>query len=133
MDYEKAIRTAQIFTACSGVNGVRCSSCPVFGKGDRHCARNAMKDGATAITDLLIENQALRNAANGFKELAEKAESRVEMLENANLILSVRITKAEVMAEKAERCIEEVNTAILLKSKTDALNAIKWWRRKKEA
>lgn len=53
-----------------------------------------MKDGATAITDLLAR--------------AEAAEARVE---------------------KAERCIEEVNTAILLKSKTEALNAIKRWQK----
>lgn len=44
---------------------------------------------ATAITDLLAR--------------AEAAEERAEMLENANRILSGRITKAEARAEKAER------------------------------
>ena len=32
----------------------------------------------TAITDLLTENQALRNAANGFKKQLEAAEARAE-------------------------------------------------------
>lgn len=32
----------------------------------------------TAITDLLVENQSLRNAANGFKARAEAAEARAE-------------------------------------------------------
>lgn len=35
----------------------------------------------TAITDLLTENQALRNAANGFKKQLESAESRAEKAE----------------------------------------------------
>lgn len=44
-------------------------------------ARYALEKATTAITDLLIENQALRNAANGFKERAEAAEARCKMLE----------------------------------------------------
>lgn len=35
----------------------------------------------TAITDLLAENQALRNAANGFKKQLESAEARAEKAE----------------------------------------------------
>jgi outer membrane murein-binding lipoprotein Lpp len=35
----------------------------------------------TAINDLLAENQALRNAANGFKKQAEAAEARAENAE----------------------------------------------------
>ena len=37
-------------------------------KGIRMCL-----DAAAAITDLLVYNQSLRNAANGFKDRAEKA------------------------------------------------------------
>lgn len=37
-------------------------------------ARDALEKAATAITDLLVENQSLRNAANGFKARAEAAE-----------------------------------------------------------
>lgn len=36
------------------------------------------EDAAAAITDLLVENQSLRNAANGFKARAEAAEARAE-------------------------------------------------------
>lgn len=35
----------------------------------------------TAITDLLTENQALRNAANGFKKQLDAAEARAEKAE----------------------------------------------------
>ena len=46
-------------------------------------------EAAAAITNLLIENQALRNAANGFKAIAKTAEDRRKELEER--------------AEKAER------------------------------
>lgn len=73
MDYKEK---ATILRVCSSRKGERCSRCPAFGQGDRQCARNAMRDGATAINELLVENQALRNAANGFKDRAEKEEYR---------------------------------------------------------
>lgn len=41
------------------------------------------EDAAAAITDLLVENQSLRNAANGFKARAEAAEARAEKAERA--------------------------------------------------
>lgn len=37
-----------------------------------------MLNAAESITELLTENQALRNAANGFKKQAEAAEARAE-------------------------------------------------------
>lgn len=37
-------------------------------------------DASEAIKELLIENQALRNAANGFKDQAKKAEEEVRAL-----------------------------------------------------
>lgn len=40
-----------------------------------------MLNAAESITELLTENQALRNAANGFKKQAEAAESRAEKAE----------------------------------------------------
>ena len=39
------------------------------------------RKAATAITDLLVENQSLRNAANGFKARAVSAEARAEKAE----------------------------------------------------
>lgn len=38
-------------------------------------------DAAIAINELLVENQASRNAANGFKQRLEAAESRAEKAE----------------------------------------------------
>lgn len=72
MDYKEK---ATILQVCSSKKGERCSHCPAFGQGCRNCMKNAMKDGAAAITELLVENQALRNAANGFKTRAEEAEA----------------------------------------------------------
>lgn len=40
-----------------------------------------IEQAITAITDLLTENQALRNAANGFKKQLDAAESRAEKAE----------------------------------------------------
>lgn len=46
------------------------------------CTRDCIVVQAiTAITDLLTENQALRNAANGFKKQLEAAEARAEKAE----------------------------------------------------
>ena len=40
-----------------------------------------IEQAITAITDLLTENQALRNAANGFKKQVETAEKKAEKAE----------------------------------------------------
>lgn len=55
MDYKEK---ATILRVCSSRKGERCSRCPAFGQGSRDCIRNAMKDGATAITDLLARAEA---------------------------------------------------------------------------
>ena len=57
MDIEKKI---QILRACSSKKGNRCSSCPAFGKGDRNCLQNTMRDAATALSTLRAENEKLR-------------------------------------------------------------------------
>lgn len=44
-------------------------------------ARYACNQADTAITDLLVENQSLRNAANGFKARVKAAEARAEKAE----------------------------------------------------
>lgn len=62
---------ATILRVCSSKKGERCSHCPAFGQGDRHCMKNAMKDGATAITDLLAR--------------AESAEAEIGRLRNEHL------------------------------------------------
>lgn len=75
MDIEEKV---QILRACSSKKGERCSSCPAFLKGNRNCMRNAMKDAATALSALQIENQALRNAANGYKAAAQMQSNEME-------------------------------------------------------
>lgn len=57
MDYKEKV---QILLACSSKKGNRCSSCPAFGKGNRNCWRNAMRDAATDLSALQAENEKLR-------------------------------------------------------------------------
>lgn len=89
---------------------------------EHNCGINGcdiLKEAADAITDLLSRTEA--------------ADARCETLEKMmQKYQEVIIPGFRELAEKAEICIEEVNTAILLKSKTEALNAIKRWRDGKE-
>lgn len=64
MDYKEK---ATILRVCSSKKGERCSRCPAFGQGSRVCMRNAMKDGATAITDLLDRAKAAENERDALK------------------------------------------------------------------
>lgn len=50
MDYKEK---ATILRVCSSKEGERCSRCPAFGQGNRHCRNNAMsltknEEGASA-------------------------------------------------------------------------------------
>lgn len=76
-------------------------------------SRYALGKAANAITDLLIENQSLRNAANGFKARAEAAEKR---------------------AEKAERGRDEAVESICMRCSVLPCrkNGCYWYRFKKE-
>lgn len=67
---------AQILRSCSGVNGHTCSSCPAFGKGNRTCRSNAMKDGANCIETLLerVESAEVR-AEKAEKDFADMREA----------------------------------------------------------
>lgn len=56
MDYQEK---ATILRVCSSKKGERCSRCPAFGQGSRVCMRNAMKDAASAITELLPYKEAI--------------------------------------------------------------------------
>lgn len=64
MDYKEK---ATILRVCSSKEGERCSHCPAFGQGNRHCRRNAMRYASVAITELLAR--------------AEEAEARAEKAE----------------------------------------------------
>ena len=71
-----------------------------------------------------------------YKEFAEICSERAELYKKQGDVwaqlheerCATVITELLARAEAAENCIEEINTAILLKSKTEALNAIKRWR-----
>ena len=66
MDYETLIENLVYWSKASHVNPR---------------SRYALGKAANAITDLLVENQSLRNAANGFKARAVSAEARAEKAE----------------------------------------------------
>ena len=73
MDYKEK---TTILRVCSSKKGDRCSHCPAFGQGDRYCKNNAMRDGATAITELLARAEA---AEARCKELEDRAEKVAEI------------------------------------------------------
>lgn len=101
MDYKEK---ATILRVCSSRKGERCSHCPAFGQGSRVCIRNAMKDGAIAITDPLTR--------------AEAAEARAE--------------KAERERDAAVECIEEIEDALNFKRISAIGLHISEWRGQKE-
>ena len=83
MDYKKLLKAL----LCDGsgvgedINGCTNKKCK-YRDGDGGCNLVRMcGDAAIAINELLTENQALRNAANGFKKQAEAAETRAEKAE----------------------------------------------------
>lgn len=66
----------------------------------------------TAITDLLTENQALRNAANGFKKQLDAAESRAEKAERERDAAVFDLLRAEESAEETNVLLDvEVHPA----------------------
>ncbi len=78
MDYKKLVKAL----LCDGsgvdedINGCTNKKCK-YRDGDGGCNLVRMcGDAAIAITELLTENQALRNAANGFKKQVETAEKK---------------------------------------------------------
>lgn len=79
------------------------SSCPTFGQGDRQCAKNAMKDSATAITDLMkeIENLEL---------MIEIRDSSIKRYQEAVDLYKVKYEKMIVRAEAAEARVLELET-----------------------
>lgn len=125
MDIEKKV---QILRACSNKKGNRCSSCPAFGKGNRNCLQNTMRDAATALSTLQAENEKLQaelyNLRPGFqnqKALIKQLRTELEQVreKNAGLALALltecapnpdclgddewRAIRAEIEQVKAER------------------------------
>lgn len=106
MDYKEK---ATILQVCSSKKGERCSHCPAFGQGCRNCMKNAMKDGAAAITELLANDNQVKESLrlNGFETLDALLEAYNQvMAENAALrrMQPVRLaeTGAQALALAAE-------------------------------
>lgn len=95
MDYKEK---ATILRVCSSKKGERCSRCPAFGQGDRHCMKNAMKDGAAAITDLLARAESAKAEAEQLRNEHMKIQYNGEELTVSELC--TRLREAEARAEK---------------------------------
>ena len=108
MDYKEK---ATVLRVCSSRKGERCSHCPAFGQG-WNCMKNAMKDGANAITDLLARAEAaearVRELETTFR--IEKCDSGPECVELGKVrkALAVAMEVAETRAEKAEEIASEL-------------------------
>lgn len=137
MDYKEK---ATILRVCSSRKGERCSHCPAFGQGDRYCKRNAMKDGATAITDLLARAEAAEALAADRTAKADFYENMTHQYRDEILqkvwdqmgALEKKLEEAEARAEKAEICIEKIKTYLAFGKNEMAWEAIKEWRGHKE-
>lgn len=105
MDYKEK---AAILRACSGVKGYKCSGCPAFGKGNRTCRSNAMKDGADCIEMLL-------DRAETAEARAEKAEVKLhyamECVAGLSFILKAfdGNAKMDTVVPMARRLLAEYN------------------------
>lgn len=109
MDYKKLLKAL----LCDGsgvgedINGCTNKKCK-YRDGDGGCNLVRMcGDAAIAINELLTENQALRNAANGFKKQAEAAESRAEKAERERDAAVFDLLRAEEAAEETNALLDD--------------------------
>jgi len=103
MDYNKLVKAL----LCDGsgvgedINGCTNKKCK-YRDGDGGCNLTRMcGDAAIAINELLTENQALRNATNGFKKQAEVAEARAEKAERE---MDYAIKQLKIVADENGGC-----------------------------
>ena len=91
-------------------------------------ARDALEKAATAITDLLVANQSLRNTANEFKARAETLEKMVREYQD-EIVPGYR-----ERAEKAERERDEAIKVICMRCRVLPCreDGCYWYRLKKE-
>lgn len=109
MDYKKLLKAL----LCDGsgvgedINGCTNKKCK-YRDGDGGCNLVRMcGDAAIAINELLTENQALRNAANGFKKQAEAAEARAEKAERERDAAVFDLLRAEEAAEETNALLDD--------------------------
>lgn len=90
----------------------------------------------TAITDLLTENQALRNAANGFKNQVDAAESRAEKAERERDAAIKELNRVAAAVDELSDMIDsEVNPIVdysLYLSLRENFDAISIWEYESE-
>ena len=94
------------------------------------------KRGANAITDLLIENQSLRNAANGLKARAEAAEARAEKAERKR---DAAVKELDAVSSAVDDLSDFIDEQIfpmvqydMYTSLRDSADAISVWQYEKE-
>ena len=79
MDIEKLIEAVRLCGSTPKAD--QCKQCAYWSGGDMSkCIPRMTTDAATALSTLQIENQALRNAANGFKAENEKLRAELEQV-----------------------------------------------------
>lgn len=102
MDIEKKV---QILRACSSKKGNRCSSCPAFGKGDRNCLRNTMRDAAIALSAQQAENEKMRS------ELEQKSKliaQQAAELERRDTLLKEQEAELEQVKRERDAAVEDI-------------------------
>lgn len=79
MDYEKLIKAVNLCGSTPKVE--QCKKCAYWAGGDMSkCIPRMTTEAATALSTLQTENQALRNAANGFKAENDKLRAELEQV-----------------------------------------------------
>lgn len=104
MDYKKLIAAIKLCGSTPKVD--ECKACAYWAGGDMSkCIPRMTMEAAAAITDLLVYNQSLRNAANGFKTLAETAIDDIYRVRTC----SICANNTEEWNMRCVKCFEDDN------------------------
>ena len=104
MDYKKLIAAIKLCGSTPKVD--ECKACAYWAGGDMSkCIPRMTMEAAAAITDLLAYNQSMRNAANGFKDRAEKAINDIYRVRTC----SICANNTEEWNMRCVKCFEDDN------------------------
>lgn len=120
MDYKKL--SDDLLYGCQQ----NCADCVYAGDHEFECT--ITKLASSAIANLLIENQALRNAANGFKERAEAAEYELEQKDNyydQMVDAFAAMDSVDLEATKTKLRIAEARAEVIEQDRDRLLDAMK--------
>ena len=120
MDYKKL--SDDLLYGCQQ----NCADCVYAGDHEFECT--ITKLASSAIANLLIENQALRNAANGFKERAEAAEYESEQKDiyyDQMIDAFAAMDSADLEATKTQLKIAEARAEAIEQDRDRLLEAMK--------